>query len=171
MSSLFRIAAVLCFLAVAWVRLVRLALRETRDRGRGMVDVWEHRAVFYQFIHAFALSSFLAPRTIKPRRLPCCCLWGSFRCQRELVSACWRTNFRWRRAQFSLGGCVSLSVGVAWFLNRPSRRRRLLSRSTVFYRVLLISGAEPVRLVNVTQKNCSAGLGLVLTIAPEASTR
>src|SRR5882724_13197532 len=50
---LFRIAAVLCFLAVALGAFGAHALRSTLE-GRGMVDAW-NKAVFYQFIHAIAL--------------------------------------------------------------------------------------------------------------------
>jgi uncharacterized membrane protein YgdD (TMEM256/DUF423 family) len=50
---LFRIAAVLCFLAVALGAFGAHGLRSTLE-ARGMVDVW-NKAVFYQFIHAIAL--------------------------------------------------------------------------------------------------------------------
>jgi uncharacterized membrane protein YgdD (TMEM256/DUF423 family) len=50
---LFRIAAVLCFLAVALGAFGAHSLRSTLE-SRGMVDVW-NKAVFYQFIHAIAL--------------------------------------------------------------------------------------------------------------------
>jgi len=52
-TSLFRIAAVLCFLAVALGAFGAHSLRSTLE-SRGMVDVW-NKAVFYQFIHAVAL--------------------------------------------------------------------------------------------------------------------
>ena len=50
---LFRIAAALCFLAVALGAFGAHGLRSTLE-SRGMVDVW-NKAVFYQFIHAIAL--------------------------------------------------------------------------------------------------------------------
>jgi uncharacterized membrane protein YgdD (TMEM256/DUF423 family) len=50
---LFRIAAVLCFLAVALGAFGAHGLRSTLE-GRGMIEVW-NKAVFYQFIHAIAL--------------------------------------------------------------------------------------------------------------------
>ena len=50
---LFRIAAVLCFLAVALGAFGAHSLRSTLE-ARGMVDVW-NKAVFYHFIHAIAL--------------------------------------------------------------------------------------------------------------------
>jgi len=51
--SLFRIAAALCFVAVALGAFGAHALRPTLE-GRGMVDAW-NKAVFYQFAHAIAL--------------------------------------------------------------------------------------------------------------------
>jgi uncharacterized membrane protein YgdD (TMEM256/DUF423 family) len=51
--SLFRIAVVLCFLAVGLGAFGAHGLRSTLE-SRGMVDVW-NKAVFYQFIHAIAL--------------------------------------------------------------------------------------------------------------------
>ena len=50
---LFRIAAALCFLAVALGAFGAHGLRSTLE-SRGMFDVW-NKAVFYQFIHAIAL--------------------------------------------------------------------------------------------------------------------
>src|SRR5690349_7533276 len=51
--SLFRIAAVLCFVAVALGAFGAHGLRSMLE-SRGMLDVW-NKAVFYQFIHAIAL--------------------------------------------------------------------------------------------------------------------
>src|SRR6266705_6361095 len=51
--SLFRIAAVLCFLAVALGAFGAHGLRSTLEH-RGMLDVW-NKAVLYHFIHAIAL--------------------------------------------------------------------------------------------------------------------
>ena len=50
---LFRIAAVLCFLAVGLGAFGAHGLRSTLE-ARGMLDVW-NKAVFYHFIHAIAL--------------------------------------------------------------------------------------------------------------------
>ena len=50
---LFRIAAVLCFLAVALGAFGAHGLRTTLE-ARGMLDAW-NKAVSYQFIHAIAL--------------------------------------------------------------------------------------------------------------------
>lgn len=50
---LFRIAAALCFLAVALGAFGAHALRSTID-SHGMLDVW-NKAVLYHFMHAIAL--------------------------------------------------------------------------------------------------------------------
>jgi uncharacterized membrane protein YgdD (TMEM256/DUF423 family) len=50
---LFRIAAALCFLAVALGAFGAHALRSTIDRHE-MLDVW-NKAVLYHFVHAIAL--------------------------------------------------------------------------------------------------------------------
>jgi uncharacterized membrane protein YgdD (TMEM256/DUF423 family) len=50
---LFRIAAALCFLAVALGAFGAHGLRSTLET-RGMLDVW-NKAVLYHFIHAIAL--------------------------------------------------------------------------------------------------------------------
>ena len=54
----FRIAAALCFLAVALGAFGAHGLRSTLE-ARGMVDVW-NKAVFYHFIHALALLALAA---------------------------------------------------------------------------------------------------------------
>jgi uncharacterized membrane protein YgdD (TMEM256/DUF423 family) len=51
--SLFRIAAALCFLAVALGAFGAHSLRSTLET-HGMLDVW-NKAVLYHFIHAIAL--------------------------------------------------------------------------------------------------------------------
>jgi uncharacterized membrane protein YgdD (TMEM256/DUF423 family) len=59
---LFRIAAALCFLAVALGAFGAHSLRSTLE-SHGMVDVW-NKAVFYQFIHAVALLALALYGTI-----------------------------------------------------------------------------------------------------------
>ena len=59
---LFRIAAALCFLAVALGAFGAHGLHSTLE-SRGMVDAW-NKAVFYQFIHAIALLVFALYGTI-----------------------------------------------------------------------------------------------------------
>src|ERR1700747_3442514 len=60
--ALFRIAAVLCFLAVALGAFGAHALRSTLE-AHGMLDVW-NKAVFYHFIHAVALLTLALYGTI-----------------------------------------------------------------------------------------------------------
>jgi uncharacterized membrane protein YgdD (TMEM256/DUF423 family) len=50
---LFRLAAALCFLAVALGAFGAHSLRSTIE-GHGMIDVW-NKAVLYHFLHAIAL--------------------------------------------------------------------------------------------------------------------
>ena len=52
-AALFRIAATLCFLAVALGAFGAHTLRETL-RSHDMVGVWE-KAVFYHFVHALGI--------------------------------------------------------------------------------------------------------------------
>jgi uncharacterized membrane protein YgdD (TMEM256/DUF423 family) len=59
---LFRIAAVLCFLAVALGAFGAHGLRSMLE-GRGMIDVW-NKAVFYHFVHAVALLALALYGTI-----------------------------------------------------------------------------------------------------------
>jgi uncharacterized membrane protein YgdD (TMEM256/DUF423 family) len=51
--SLFRIAAVFCFLAVALGAFGTHGLKQTLET-RGMLEVW-NKAVLYHFVHAIAL--------------------------------------------------------------------------------------------------------------------
>ena len=51
--TMFRIAAALCFLAVALGAFGAHSLKSTLET-RGMLDLW-NKAVFYHFIHAIAL--------------------------------------------------------------------------------------------------------------------
>jgi uncharacterized membrane protein YgdD (TMEM256/DUF423 family) len=51
--TMIRIAAALCFLAVALGAFGAHALKSTLE-SHGMVDVW-NKAVFYHFVHAIAL--------------------------------------------------------------------------------------------------------------------
>ncbi|PYL25015.1 MAG: DUF423 domain-containing protein [Verrucomicrobia bacterium] len=54
--TMVRIAAALCFLAVALGAFGAHSLRSTLEM-RGMVDVW-NKAVLYHFVHALALLVF-----------------------------------------------------------------------------------------------------------------
>jgi uncharacterized membrane protein YgdD (TMEM256/DUF423 family) len=60
--SLFRIAAALCFLAVALGAFGAHSLKSTLEL-RGMLDVW-NKAVLYHFVHAIALLVLALSGTI-----------------------------------------------------------------------------------------------------------
>ena len=114
--SLFRIAAVLCFLAVALGAFGAHGLRSTLE-ARGMLDAW-NKAVFYHFIHAVALLVLA--------------LYGSIN-----RGACWLlvvgillfsgslyllavTNLRWLGAVTPFGGLCFLA-GWAWLVLVPPK--------------------------------------------------
>jgi uncharacterized membrane protein YgdD (TMEM256/DUF423 family) len=114
--SLFRIAAVLCFLAVALGAFGAHGLRSTLE-ARGMLDAW-NKAVFYHFIHAVALLVLA--------------LYGSIN-----RGACWLliigillfsgslyllavTNLRWLGAVTPFGG-VCFLAGWAWLVLVPPK--------------------------------------------------
>ena len=65
--TLFRIAAALCFLAVALGAFGAHALKATLQ-SNGMLDVW-NKAVLYHFLHAIALIVLALARRRKSRRL------------------------------------------------------------------------------------------------------
>jgi uncharacterized membrane protein YgdD (TMEM256/DUF423 family) len=114
--SLFRIAAVLCFLAVVLGAFGAHGLRSTLE-ARGMLDAW-NKAVFYHFIHAVALLVLA--------------LYGSLN-----RGACWLlvvgillfsgslyllavTNLRWLGAVTPFGGLCFLA-GWAWLVLAPPK--------------------------------------------------
>ena len=114
--SLFRIAAVLCFLAVALGAFGAHGLRSSLE-ARGMLDAW-NKAVFYHFIHAVALLVLA--------------LYGSIN-----RGACWLliigillfsgslyllalTNLRWLGAVTPFGGLCFLA-GWAWLVFAPPK--------------------------------------------------
>jgi uncharacterized membrane protein YgdD (TMEM256/DUF423 family) len=114
--SLFRIAAVLCFLAVVLGAFGAHGLRSTLE-AREMLDAW-NKAVFYHFIHAVALLVLA--------------LYGSLN-----RGACWLlvvgillfsgslyllavTNLRWLGAVTPFGGLCFLA-GWAWLVLAPPK--------------------------------------------------
>ena len=114
--SLFRIAAVLCFLAVVLGAFGAHGLRSTLE-ARGMLDAW-NKAMFYHFIHAVALLVLA--------------LYGSLN-----RGACWLlvvgillfsgslyllavTNLRWLGAVTPFGGLCFLA-GWAWLVLAPPK--------------------------------------------------
>ena len=102
---LFRIAGVLCFLAVALGAFGAHALRSTLE-GRGMVDVW-NKAVFYQFIHAVALLVLARHGTIN--RGACWLLFAGILLFSGSLYLLALTNLCWLGAVTPLGGLCFLA--------------------------------------------------------------
>ena len=113
---LFRIAAGLCFLAVALGAFGAHALRRTLE-SHGMTDVW-NKAVLYHFVHALALLALSRFETINGKA---CLLLGIgivlFSGSLYLMAL---TNVRWLGAITPLGGLCFLA-GWAWLLVSPPR--------------------------------------------------
>ena len=114
--SLFRIAAVLCFLAVALGAFGAHGLRSTLE-ARGMLDAW-NKAVFYQFIHAIALLVLALYGTIN-RGACLLLLAGIFLFSGSLYLLA-LTNLRWLGPVTPVGGLCFLA-GWAWLALAPPR--------------------------------------------------
>src|SRR5437762_6460069 len=112
--SLFRIAAVLCFLAVALGAFGGHGLRSTLA-ARGMRDAW-NKAVFYQFIHAIALLVLALYGAIN-RGACLLLLVGIFLFSGSLYLLA-LTNLRWLGPVTPLGGLCFLA-GWAWLVLAP----------------------------------------------------
>jgi uncharacterized membrane protein YgdD (TMEM256/DUF423 family) len=114
MSMFVRVAAALCFLAVALGAFGAHALKSVIERN-GMVDVW-NKAVLYHLIHALAIF-VLAVSGMNQRGaswLFCagiCLFSGS-------LYAMALTNLRWLGAITPLGGLCFLA-GWAWIFIAP----------------------------------------------------
>src|SRR5262249_56106813 len=102
---LFRIAGILCFLAVAFGAFGAHALRSTLE-GRGMVDVW-NKAVFYQFINAVALLVLALYGTIN--RGACWLLVAGILLFSGSLYLLALTNLRWLGAITPLAGLCFLA--------------------------------------------------------------
>ena len=113
---LFRIAAVLCFVAVALGAFGAHGLRSTLE-ARGMLDAW-NKAVFYQFIHAIALLVLALHGTIN--RGACLLLLIGILLFSGSLYLLALTNFRWLGPVTPLGGLCSLA-GWAWLVFAPPR--------------------------------------------------
>ena len=113
---LFRIAAVLCFLAVALGAFGAHALRLTLE-GRGMVDVW-NKAVFYQFIHAIALLVLALHGKIN--RGACLLLLAGILLFSGSLYMLALTNLRWLGPITPVGGLCFLA-GWAWLALAPPK--------------------------------------------------
>ncbi len=117
---LFRIAAALCFVAVALGAFGAHALRPTLE-GRGMVDVW-NKAVFYQFVHAIALLALALYGTIN-RGACLLLLMGILLFSGSLYLLALTNSVGWVQL-LPWAVCVSLSDGRGSFLHRRNRHRR-----------------------------------------------
>ena len=114
--ALFRIAAVLCFLAVALGAFGAHSLRSTLET-RGMLDAW-NKAVFYQFVHAIALLVLARYGTIN--RGACLLLLIGILLFSGSLYLLALTNLRWLGPVTPLGGLCFL-VGWAWLALEPPK--------------------------------------------------
>jgi uncharacterized membrane protein YgdD (TMEM256/DUF423 family) len=116
MSAIFfRIAAALCFLAVALGAFGAHSFRLTLET-HGMLDVWS-KAVFYHFIHAIALL-VLALYGAANRGAWWLLFAGIFLFSGSLYLMA-LTNLRWLGAVTPLGGLCFLA-GWAWLVTAPA---------------------------------------------------
>ena len=113
---LFRLAAVLCFLAVAVGAFGAHGLRSTLEQ-HGMSDVW-NKAVLYHFIHAIALLVLALYGTIN-RGAWWLLLAGILLFSGSLYIMA-LTNIRWLGAVTPFGGLCFLA-GWAWLIIAPTR--------------------------------------------------
>ena len=113
---LFRIAAVLCFLAVVLGAFGAHALRSTLE-GRGMLDVW-NKAVFYHFIHAIALLVLALYGTIN--RGACLLLLVGILLFSGSLYLLALTSLRWLGPITPVGGLCFLA-GWAWLALAPPK--------------------------------------------------
>jgi uncharacterized membrane protein YgdD (TMEM256/DUF423 family) len=114
---LFRIAAALCFLAVALGAFGAHSLRSTLE-SRGMIDVW-NKAVFYQFIHALVLLVLALYGTIN--RGACLLLLVGILLFSGSLYLLALTNLRWLGPVTPIGGLCFL-VGWAWLVLAPPKQ-------------------------------------------------
>ena len=116
--TMVRIAAALCFLAVALGAFGAHSLRSTLEM-RGMVDVW-NKAVLYHFIHAIALF-VLALYGIANRGAWWLLFAGIFLFSGSLyLMALIRQPPDWLGTVTPLGGLCFLA-GWAWLIIAPTR--------------------------------------------------
>ena len=113
---LFRIAATLCFLAVALGAFGAHALK-SRIESYGLLDVW-NKAVLYHFIHAVALLALSRFPAINPK--PCFLLLAGIILFSGSLYVMALTNIRWLGAITPLGGLCFLA-GWAWLVISPPR--------------------------------------------------
>ena len=114
--SLVRIAAALCFIAVALGAFGAHSLKSTLEL-HGMLDVW-NKAVLYHFIHAIALLALAFLVTVN-RGAWWLLLAGIFLFSGSLYILA-LTNLRWLGAITPFGGLCFLA-GWAWLNVTPAR--------------------------------------------------
>src|ERR1041384_1573001 len=114
--ALFRIAAVLCFVAVALGAFGAHGLRSALQ-ARGMLDVW-NKAVFYQFVHAVALLVLALYGTVN--RGACLLLLIGIVLFSGSLYLLALTNLRWLGPITPVGGLCFL-VGWAWLVLAPPK--------------------------------------------------
>jgi uncharacterized membrane protein YgdD (TMEM256/DUF423 family) len=114
--TMIRIAAALCFLAVALGAFGAHSLKSTLET-HGMLDVW-NKAVLYHFIHAIALF-VLALYGTANRGTWWLLFAGIFLFSGSLYLMA-LTDVRWLGAVTPLGGLCFLA-GWAWLVIAPSR--------------------------------------------------
>ncbi|PYL63635.1 MAG: DUF423 domain-containing protein, partial [Verrucomicrobia bacterium] len=112
--SFIRIAAILCFLAVALGAFGAHALRSTIE-SHGMADAW-NKAVLYHFIHAIALL-VLARYGSANRGAWWLLFAGIFLFSGSLYTMA-LTNLRWLGVITPVGGLCFLA-GWAWLVIAP----------------------------------------------------
>jgi uncharacterized membrane protein YgdD (TMEM256/DUF423 family) len=111
---LVRIAAALCFLAVALGAFGAHSLRSTLE-AHGMLDAW-NKAVLYHFIHAIALLVLALYDTIN--RGPWWLLFAGIFLFSGSLYVMALTNLRWLGAVTPFGGLCFLA-GWAWLIIAP----------------------------------------------------
>ena len=111
---LFRLAAALCFLAVALGAFGEHSLRSTIE-SHGMIEVW-NKAVLYHFLHAVALF-VLALCGAANRGAWWLLFAGIFLFSGSLYMMA-MTNLRWLGAITPVGGLCFLG-GWAWLIVMP----------------------------------------------------
>jgi uncharacterized membrane protein YgdD (TMEM256/DUF423 family) len=114
--SLFRIAAALCFVAVALGAFGAHGLR-SRLETYGMVEVW-NKAVLYHFIHAIALLVFALYGSIN--RSAWWLLFAAILVFSGSLYLLALTNLRWLGAVTPVGGLCFLA-GWAWLIIAPTK--------------------------------------------------
>ena len=109
-----RIAAALCFLAVALGAFGAHALRSTLE-SHGMIDVW-NKAVLYHFVHAVALLALALWGTAN--RGPWWLLFAGIILFSGSLYLMALTNLRWFGPITPIGGLCFLA-GWAWLIVSP----------------------------------------------------